>query len=228
MKERKSITIPANVIRDKLINDSEFRLLSSWSLNFGTAKVTINDQVILLLGYSRSTFYRMLSSLIEIGYIEHDAGGETYCISVPKMRLVSPKNETHEREEERTKEEEIDNTIEYIYNNNIIRDTENVRERDKREREVSDDGADVEEKPKRKVFVPPTVEEVREYCRSRQSTVLAQSFVDFYESKGWMVGKNRMKDWKAAVRTWEAKDKASGRRFIPSENRTLSADDYPF
>ena len=56
--------------------------------------------------------------------------------------------------------------------------------------------------PKKK-FTPPTVSEVEEYCQERQNCIDAQSFVDFYESKGWMVGKNRMKDWKAAVRTWE-------------------------
>lgn len=52
-------------------------------------------------------------------------------------------------------------------------------------------------------FIPPTVEEVKEYCWERMNNVDAQRFVDFYESKGWMVGKNKMKDWKAAVRNWE-------------------------
>ena len=52
-------------------------------------------------------------------------------------------------------------------------------------------------------FAPPDVEEVAAYCLSRRNSVDAQTFVDFYASKGWMVGKNKMKDWKAAVRTWE-------------------------
>ena len=55
-------------------------------------------------------------------------------------------------------------------------------------------------------FAKPTRDEVREYCRSRNNGVNADQFVDFYESKGWMIGKNPMKDWKAAVRTWERKD----------------------
>lgn len=54
-----------------------------------------------------------------------------------------------------------------------------------------------------KVWVKPTVEEVRSYCEQRGNHVDPQEFVDFYESKGWMIGKNRMKDWQAAVRTWE-------------------------
>lgn len=52
-------------------------------------------------------------------------------------------------------------------------------------------------------FKPPTVEEVRAYCTNRNNTVNAETFVSFYESKGWYIGKNKMKDWKAAVRTWE-------------------------
>lgn len=59
---------------------------------------------------------------------------------------------------------------------------------------------------KRKAFVPPTVEEVRAYCIERQNTVDAEQFVDFYASKGWKVGSQAMKDWKACVRTWEKRE----------------------
>ena len=55
-------------------------------------------------------------------------------------------------------------------------------------------------------FVPPTVEEVKAYCDERKNKVDPEAFIDFYESKGWMVGKNKMKDWKAAVRNWERND----------------------
>ena len=57
-------------------------------------------------------------------------------------------------------------------------------------------------------FTPPTVDDVKAYCRERSNHVDPEKFVDFYSSKGWMVGKNKMKDWKAAVRTWEKDDKA--------------------
>ena len=61
-------------------------------------------------------------------------------------------------------------------------------------------------KEKRTRFSPPTVEEVSAYCKERKNRVDAQRFVDFYASKGWKVGQNPMKDWKAAVRTWEQRD----------------------
>jgi len=55
-------------------------------------------------------------------------------------------------------------------------------------------------------FIPPTAEQVRDYCKERNNSVNAEQFVDFYTSKGWKVGKETMKDWKAAVRTWEKRE----------------------
>ena len=63
------------------------------------------------------------------------------------------------------------------------------------------------ERAKATRFTPPTLEEVTAYCQERSNNVDPQRFIDFYESKGWMVGKNKMKDWKACVRTWEQRDK---------------------
>lgn len=60
-------------------------------------------------------------------------------------------------------------------------------------------------------FAPPTLEEVTAYCRERGNKVDPQKFVDFYTMKGWMVGKNKMKDWRAAVRTWERSEPKQGR-----------------
>jgi len=61
---------------------------------------------------------------------------------------------------------------------------------------------EVQEKGKKK-FYKPTIEEITEYCKSRSNSVDTQRFFDYYESKGWMVGKSPMKNWQAAVRTWE-------------------------
>ena len=61
--------------------------------------------------------------------------------------------------------------------------------------------------PKR--FTPPTLEEVSQYCNERQNGIDPQRFIDYYTSNGWKVGRNPMKDWKAAVRTWESKENTS-------------------
>lgn len=57
-------------------------------------------------------------------------------------------------------------------------------------------------------FAPPSVQEVSEYAKEIGYQLDSNSFVDFYTQKGWMVGKNKMKDWKAAVRTWKARNAA--------------------
>ena len=69
---------------------------------------------------------------------------------------------------------------------------------------------------KAKRFIPPTVDEVAAYCQERGNGLDPEAFVDFYASKGWMVGKNPMKDWKAAVRTWE---RSEGRGTSGAGNR---------
>tara|TARA_R110000782_G_scaffold211232_1_gene299160 strand:- start:48 stop:668 length:621 start_codon:yes stop_codon:yes gene_type:complete len=58
-----------------------------------------------------------------------------------------------------------------------------------------------------KYFLRPTVFDVKNYCNERSNNVDAEAFINFYDSKGWKVGNAAMKDWKAAVRTWETRDK---------------------
>ncbi len=66
----------------------------------------------------------------------------------------------------------------------------------------------------------PTIEEVENYCKERNNNIDASSFFDYYEAKGWMIGKNKMKDWQAAVRTWERNAKGIGKQ---DKNAVLKA-----
>ena len=79
-------------------------------------------------------------------------------------------------------------------------------------------------------FIPPSIEEVQEYCKERGNYVDAQRFIDFYQSKGWMVGKNKMKDWKACIRNWErnVKDKVGEKTDVSnrSKNRLKDLEKY--
>ncbi len=79
----------------------------------------------------------------------------------------------------------------------------------------------------KKTFVIPDLYEVETYCKERGNCLDAQKFIDFYTSKGWMVGKNRMKDWKAAVRTWEAKD-GNTQRMAGSSLKRSVLDEYEY
>lgn len=60
---------------------------------------------------------------------------------------------------------------------------------------------------KNKRFIPPSLSDVINYCNERGNFVSPQSFLDHYEANGWMRGKNKVKDWKACIRTWEQKSK---------------------
>ena len=86
----------------------------------------------------------------------------------------------------------------------------------------SEAGAKKADKPPRSRFTPPTLAEVQSYVAERHSPVDPQAFIDFYEAKGWMVGKTPMKDWKAACRNaekWDRWNNAAGekpKRYDPS------------
>ena len=67
------------------------------------------------------------------------------------------------------------------------------------------------EKPKRKNFVKPTVEEIEAFCKEKKYTVNAQQFFNYYESNGWKIGRNAMKSWQAAVQNWNIRDKANNK-----------------
>tara|TARA_R100001530_G_scaffold62612_2_gene45144 strand:- start:571 stop:1173 length:603 start_codon:yes stop_codon:yes gene_type:complete len=59
---------------------------------------------------------------------------------------------------------------------------------------------------KKALFKKPTLDQVKNYCILRKNNIDAEAFIDFYKSKGWQIGKETMKDWKAAVRTWERRE----------------------
>lgn len=81
-----------------------------------------------------------------------------------------------------------------------------------------------EESRRSQKFVKPTVDEIKAYCEERNNGIDAQQFYDFYESKGWMIGKTKMKDWKASVRTWEHRSKIWGQDSKKSNDKSNDAN----
>lgn len=118
-----------------------------------------------------------------------------------------------------------DTTV-YDGTSGIPDDTKHTKEKEK-EKENILSSPNVEDSiartPARKRFTPPTLAEVTAYCRERQNAVDPQRFIDYYTANGWKVGKNSMKDWKAAVRTWEGKhrDTAPAQRSSLDETRAV-------
>lgn len=86
---------------------------------------------------------------------------------------------------------------------------------------------------KEKRFAPPTLQEVKDYCLKMGYThVNAERFIDYYASNGWMVGKNRMKDWKAAVRNWDRREKNPQRQDgvaeVAKKNRFHNLEEHGY
>ena len=70
-------------------------------------------------------------------------------------------------------------------------------------------------------FQKPSIDEIRQYCSSRNNRVDPEQFFNFYESKGWIIGKSPMKDWRAAVRTWEKREKEVPQRKRESRRESV-------
>ena len=129
------------------------------------------------------------------------------------------KTKERENKEERTKEE-IKEKEKNNINNNNINNTNNINNK-----LINDNNIYINNRR----FIPPTLDEVRAYCIERKNQVDPEAFFNFYESKGWMVGKNKMKDFKAAVRTWERTSRNKGstskqNNFNNFQGRNLDVD----
>ena len=90
---------------------------------------------------------------------------------------------------------------------------------------IPDINADINTDKKRVGAMPrPTLEEVKAYCLERKNNVDPERFINHYTANGWRVGKNPMRDWKAAVRTWEREDKEKSTQVHYGNERTYDDD----
>lgn len=91
----------------------------------------------------------------------------------------------------------------YSKDNSVINDITNITDNVYVDVNDNVNVNDIKENIKRKVFKKPSIKEIQNYCNERNNGINAEAFYDFYESKNWYVGKNKMKDWEACIRTWE-------------------------
>lgn len=131
---------------------------------------------------------------------------------VPKPNLIGNKNAENEAKTKLNEANSKQNEAKTKQDRDRDRDRDKDRDRkeDKSSFEIDIDvsaSADKNRSDKPTRFVPPTLNEVQDYILKSGYSVDADRFVDFYEAKGWMIGKNKMKDWKAAVRTWQREQK---------------------
>ena len=125
-----------------------------------------------------------------------------------------------DKDKDRDRDRDMDRDMDMDMDRELEKDRDIHNERESKERRA----ASTTQSAKR--FLPPSVEEVKSFCRERGSRVDAQRFVDFYTAKGWRIGKDPMKDWKAAVRTWEQRDKENFRDITSPDKYLIDAEKY--
>lgn len=143
--------------------------------------------------------YLLKSGLLEMcsdeEYYLPDTKDSTGCETAVAVRV------RRHREKQKALQCNTDVTqMKHLCNGEIEKELEKEKELDK---EIEIDSSAKSTTTKRKRFEKPTLSQITQYCLERNNNVNAEQFYDYYESNGWKVGKNSMKDWKACVRTWE-------------------------
>jgi hypothetical protein len=156
-------------------------------------------------GYNRETVDKLIDRFVEYGKIKYDeTTNEMLLINWIKFNPINNINieKCVEKELSLIKSKPLLKLLE-----GLIRGYDTPTKKEEKEEEKEEE----EKKPRAGKFIPPTVTEVSSYCKERKNDVDAERFCDFYQSKNWYVGKNKMRDWRASVRTWEKKDGAKSR-----------------
>lgn len=150
-----------------------------------------------------------------LGLIYQDVDGS--LVLVDHENLVGSETDYAERNRRLRAEHKEALPVHDVYSDEYKDVSQNVsidiRDKDNRYKEIDIRDKEINNTPPKSpsrgkgVFVKPSVEEVKAYCEERNNGIDAEAFIDFYESKGWKIGKDSMKDWKAAVRNWERSKK---------------------
>lgn len=152
-------------------------------------------------GWSKSKVEAVLKEFISMNLIGHKSDTSNSTLSIVNYDLYQkPVDDCKDESKDTCKDANWDKD-----------------NKDKESKELNEKKTFNDVKEKRKRFVPPTVEEVRAYCQESNYPIDAESFVNYYQSKGWMIGKSPMKDWQAAVRTWVSKRKEQQPQLFSQE-----------
>lgn len=199
------LPIPSQLLWYKLMSICNKAGWSEW--------VTVgNQRLMATLQMSReASFIKARDELIKAGLIEYQKGKKG-CPNKYRMVSFTFKNEV---------QSVVESVVQNVVKSEVQTEVESVAIYKLKQNETKEKDANASKKK----FAPPSLEEVEVYCKERGNTVDAAQFIDFYASKGWLVGKVAMKDWKAAIRTWEKN------RIIPSSSKPQRAknrfNDFP-
>ena len=213
LDKREEFTVVSNaILKDKMLSlKSKAMLITMLSLS-DDWKFSVSG-LSAITGEGKTAVRACLSELEKAGYLirkkstnkngqfdyEYDVY-ESPCTGLP--HTDEPHTDEPHTDEPHTDEPHTENRDAYKITNNKI--LNNKRTNNKR---INIKGENASQR-----FIPPTLDEVREYCSERNNSVDPEKFIDYYTANGWKVGRNKMKDWKASVRTWERNDFNSGKK----------------
>lgn len=170
-------------------------------------KLVVNDRIpynaemlASVTGHQIGTVKQALSIFKDLGLIDVLENGAIYMLDI--QNFIGRGSSEADRKREYRQRIETDRTNVRQISDKTPPEIEIELEIEK-ELEIELDTKANKSPTKAKRFVKPTLSEIEQYCIERKNNVNAEQFFDYYESNGWRVGKNSMKDWKAAVRTWE-------------------------
>ena len=161
-------------------------------------KLVVNDRIpynvemlASVTGHQIGTVKQALSIFKDLGLIDVLENGAIYMLDI--QNFIGRGSSEADRKREYRQRIETDRT-------NVQTKVREISEKSPPEKEIDSSASTT---TKRKRFEKPSISDIKQYCIERNNNIDASQFYDYYESNGWKVGKNSMKDWKAAVRTWE-------------------------
>ena len=191
-RDFKGVWIPKEVWLDTRLNAlDKVILIEIDSLDQGEKGCyASNEHLAEFCQCSKTKVSTAIKKLIDCGYIYvQNFDGRKRELKSRLSNFERQNDKKCKAEYQILKESNIDNNTDNNTVSNNIGGNNNTPKTEKKER-----------------FKAPTVEEVKEYCTERGNNIDAQHFIDYYSARGWMLGKNHIKDWKACIRTWERND----------------------
>ena len=184
-----------------------------------------DEMLSVIMNKPLNTIRLALDTFNKLGMVENDVKG-IYLVNFEKHQSLDKLAEIREKNRLRVKkfrEKEKQKQLEC----NVTETLCNAIDIDKEIDIDKDKEIDIKkENNKRKNFIKPTVEEVKQYCLERKNSVDPEYFIDYYNSNGWKVGKNPMKDWKATVRTWERRDNGGNSNAKPKGSNKRDGSEW--
>ena len=176
-------------------------------------KLVVNDRIpynaemlASVTGHQVGTIKQALSMFKELGLIEVLENGAIYMLDIQNfIGKGSTEADRQRLYDRRISEERKQNKLTQSRNLEEIckKSTPEIEIELEKDIEIEIHSSAKSTTTKRKRFEKPSISDIKQYCMGRNNNIDANQFYDYYESNGWKVGKNSMKDWKAAVRTWE-------------------------